>query len=199
MSLSLKLYRIYLNFTTRFFLQAKETEKTTYDLVKIFHSTFNVKMPIEPTPLSKEDALIRASFIGEELVELLHASSSNKAELVDLFGKLVDKMEVSLAREFEKEFPKTEVERLTKQFDSLLDCDVFTNGSYTLIGLDPKQSMKEVFKANMAKLFEDGKPRYREGDGKILKPDGWQSPDDSIQSDVIRQIEEAKRVNFEAN
>lgn len=39
-----------------------------------------------------------------------------------------------------------------------------------------------VHEANMAKLWPDGKPRYRESDGKVLKPDGWIPPEARIRA-----------------
>mgnify|MGYP001267565707 CR=1 FL=1 len=166
--------------------------KSTYEQVKHFHETFNVAMPNSPTPLSKEDALTRASFIAEELVELLSASSTNSHELVGLYNELLNKMHHSLERERVKEFPKDEFEKLTAQVDSLLDIDVFCNGTYTLLGVDPRKPMQYVYQANIAKLFPDGKPRYREGDGKILKPDNWVAPDQKIANELKRQIAKAK-------
>lgn len=172
----------------------KQNELSTYEQVKLFHKTFNVEMPSSPTPLSKEDALIRASFVGEELVELLHASSSNKEELVELFGDLVDKMEVSLSRELNKEFPKDDFERLIAQTDSLIDINYFNQGDFTLIGVDPEVPFDIVQHANMSKLWSDGQPRFNEV-GKILKPDGWVAPEGLIELEIKRQIENAKKVS----
>jgi predicted HAD superfamily Cof-like phosphohydrolase len=42
----------------------------------------------------------------------------------------------------------------------------------------------------MAKLFPDGKPRYRESDGKIIKPDGWVAPEPKLKSEIERQKEQ---------
>lgn len=184
-----------LSFTLNF---NKGKDLSTYEQVKLFHETFNVKMPSKPTPLSKEDALIRASFLAEEVIELLHASSNNHEELRDLYQKLLDKMDISLAREIEKtdkgdkQYPQDDFERLVAQFDSLLDQDVFVNGTYTLMGINPKEPMRHVFNANMSKLFPDGKPRFRETDGKIMKPDGWIGPEMHIEGELINQILDAE-------
>ena len=39
-----------------------------------------------------------------------------------------------------------------------------------------------VHDANMAKLWPDGKPRYRESDGKVAKPEGWIPPEARIRA-----------------
>ena len=44
----------------------------------------------------------------------------------------------------------------------------------------------------MAKLFPDGKPRFREG-GKILKPEGWQAPEPQLRAEIERQRQEAEK------
>lgn len=172
-------------------LNKQKDQLSTYEQVKLFHKTFNVSMPDSPTPLSKEDALIRASFITEEIIEFLHASSNNKEELVELFGDLVDKMEVSLAREIKKEFPKTEFERLVSQVDVMCDIKYYNAGDFTLIGVDPTKPIQIVQNANMSKLWEDNKPRFNEV-GKIIKPPLWSPPEPEIEAEIKRQIEAAK-------
>lgn len=42
-------------------------------------------------------------------------------------------------------------------------------------GIDPEPCWEEVARTNLAKLV-DGKIIRREGDGKILKPEGWKPP-----------------------
>ncbi len=39
----------------------------------------------------------------------------------------------------------------------------------------------------------DGKPRFREGDGKILKPEGWQAPEPQLRAEIERQRQEAEK------
>ena len=39
-----------------------------------------------------------------------------------------------------------------------------------------------VQKANMAKLWPDGKPHYNPKDGKVIKPDGWEDPAPKIKA-----------------
>lgn len=170
---------------------------STYEQVKLFHKTFNIPMPDSPTPLSKEEALIRASFVAEELVELLQASCENKAELRDLYQKLLDKMDISLARELEKEFPKDDFERLVAQADAMTDISYFNLGNFTLIDVNPDPLFDIVQSANMNKLWNDNLPRFNEV-GKIMKPPNWETdfaPEPKIEKEIKRQIEDAKKVN----
>lgn len=180
--------------------KAKQTTNrldSAYEQVKLFHKTFNIQMPNSPTPLSKEDALIRASFIAEELVELLHASCDDELKLQELYLDLLDKMDISLARELKKDFPKDDFERLVAQADAMTDISYFNLGNFTLIDVNPDPLFDIVQSANMNKLWNDSLPRFNEV-GKIMKPPNWETdfaPEPKIEKEIKRQIEDAKEVN----
>lgn len=64
-----------------------------------------------------------------------------------------------------------------EQLDALLDFIVVTIGAIHSAGMDAEGGWKEVIGTNLAKIDrETGKVRKRE-DGKVLKPQGWTSPD----------------------
>lgn len=50
-------------------------------------------------------------------------------------------------------------------------------GNAVAWGIDLDETFRRVHESNMNKLWEDGKPRYRESDGKVLKPPTYQKPD----------------------
>lgn len=54
-------------------------------------------------------------------------------------------------------------------------------------GYDMVPLFQIVHEANMAKLWPDGKPRWRESDGKVLKPVGWVGPEDRLAEEIARQ------------
>jgi predicted HAD superfamily Cof-like phosphohydrolase len=61
--------------------------------------------------------------------------------------------------------------------DALIDILVVTIGAIHSMGSDAEGAWKEVMMTNFAKIDHDtGKVRKRE-DGKVLKPQGWVSPD----------------------
>lgn len=76
---------------------------------------------------------------------------------------------------------------LADQVDALVDLLVFLMGNAVETGVDLDPIFDIVHKANMSKLWPDGKPRYREGDGKIIKPPGWESPEPLIAQEIERQ------------
>lgn len=61
--------------------------------------------------------------------------------------------------------------------DALTDILWVTIGAMLAFGMDPAKLMAEVWRSNMSKLGEDGKPIYREYDGKILKGPNYSPPD----------------------
>jgi predicted HAD superfamily Cof-like phosphohydrolase len=79
---------------------------------------------------------------------------------------------------------------IAEQVDAYVDILYFALGGLVEMGVDPSEPFELVQLANMAKLWPDGKPRYRE-DGKIIKPPGWTAPDEDIAACVVRQITEA--------
>jgi predicted HAD superfamily Cof-like phosphohydrolase len=62
-----------------------------------------------------------------------------------------------------------------EQADAIIDLMYFALGTLVEMGMPPDELFAVVHEANMAKLWEDGIPRYDEI-GKTLKPDGWTDP-----------------------
>lgn len=68
---------------------------------------------------------------------------------------------------------RTEIERA----DAVIDMIVVLVGAGVSCGWDIQALWDEVLRSNMSKIDpETGRVRRR-ADGKILKPDGWKSPD----------------------
>ncbi|SFJ65342.1 Predicted phosphohydrolase, Cof family, HAD superfamily [Paenibacillus sp. UNC496MF] len=67
-------------------------------------------------------------------------------------------------------------DNVVDQADAMIDLMYFALGTLVELGVKPQALMDIVQHANMSKLWPDGKPHYREGDGKIQKPAGWEDP-----------------------
>lgn len=74
---------------------------------------------------------------------------------------------------------------LPAAIDATLDIDYVSQGFRDTFGVDSTPLWLAVHKSNMAKAGEDGIPRRRPEDGKVLKPDGWAAPD--IAGELRRQ------------
>lgn len=83
-----------------------------------------------------------------------------------------------------------ETDNIHEEADAMIDLIYFALGTLVEMGIDfPQNIMDIVQNANMSKLFPDGKPHYRE-DGKVIKPEGWESPDPKIKELIEKKIEE---------
>lgn len=73
-----------------------------------------------------------------------------------------------------------EADNVIDQSDAMIDLVYFAIGTMVEMGVKPEKIFNEVHKANMSKLWEDGKPRFDEK-GKVIKPDNWQTPEPIIE------------------
>lgn len=76
---------------------------------------------------------------------------------------------------------------LVDVIDALLDSIYFAVGGFAVLGHDMSVFWKNVHEANMSKLGPDGKPILREGDGKVLKPEGWVAPE-TRHEETLRKV-----------
>lgn len=64
---------------------------------------------------------------------------------------------------------------IVEQADAMIDTIYFALGTLVEMGISPDELFYIVQKANMSKLWSDGKPHYNEM-GKVIKPEGWEDP-----------------------
>jgi predicted HAD superfamily Cof-like phosphohydrolase len=86
-----------------------------------------------------------------------------------------------------------EAKNITDQADALIDLLYFAFGTLVEMGVQPEPIFDIVQEANMAKLWPDGNPKYRE-DGKILKPDNWEAPEPKIKLEIEKQIKDGDEI-----
>jgi energy-coupling factor transport system permease protein len=156
------------------------------DQVREFHKAFNHPHSDKPTVMPTDMAIARTNWTAEELVEFLYATANNDTEL---FRKMVDGLLTSIINTESKILQKGEPveDVLVAQADALTDVNYFVQGSFVLLGVDPQPLFDIVQDANMAKLWEDGTARYRESDGKIIKPPHWEAPEPKLKAEIERQ------------
>jgi predicted HAD superfamily Cof-like phosphohydrolase len=76
---------------------------------------------------------------------------------------------------------------LEEQADAMIDTIYLALGTLVEMGVRPEKLFDIVHEANMSKLWEDGKPRYRESDGKVIKPPTWKDPGPRLTEEIERQ------------
>lgn len=68
-----------------------------------------------------------------------------------------------------------EADEIVEQADAMIDVMYFALGTLVEMGIKPDELFDIVHKANMSKLWPDGKPHYNE-EGKTIKPSTWIDP-----------------------
>lgn len=156
--------------------------------VREFHTVFAPDwLPGDvPAPLTEQEAEIHAKWIGSEARELVDdtvaaiMAHAPAAKLVAHGGTTED-------------LPASQrVELMAKQADAFIDAIYFSTGGLVRLGLDPSPLWAIIHGQNMAKQHTDmlgGKYVVRrEGDGKIVKPDGWVDPHAMLVAEITRQV-----------
>lgn len=131
-------------------------------------------------PLTEKERLLRGGLIFEETLELIMQG----------FGLEVEEDHsqagsIPYAKHNLKQFSVAEVRPLSEQeFDetrlarALNEVNLYAR-VVDVVHAIPSEDviLNEVMRSNMAKLWDDGKPRYRESDGKAIKPPNWKGHD----------------------
>ena len=112
------------------------------------------------------------------------------------FDRVIDKLHQDLDKAAEKVKKKGHSQDpLVGQVDALVDLLYFTYGSFALMGVDPEPIFQIVHKANMGKIFPDGKAHFHPVTHKILKPDDWEekfAPEPAIRKELLAQLRARK-------
>src|SRR5574343_1499624 len=120
---------------------------TVQEMVRQFHRTMGQPVAEYPDPLLPQ-ADLRFDLIDEEVKELWDALYDDPQDESALVGAA----------------------------DALADIVYVCYGAALTWGIDLDAVIREVHRANMRKVWPDGKPRVTDA-GKVLKPDGFVGPD----------------------
>lgn len=172
-------------------VEEMEEEKSNemWQMVKDFHIAFNHPVSETPVQMEIEQATPRSVWTGEEaLVEFIHASSKNQEEFDVEFNKVIEGLKKAKIKSDGMEYYQDGVDRIVAQSDALVDALYFILGSFVIMGVEPTKLFEAVQASNMSKLFDDGKPRFREEDGKILKSPNFFPPEERLEAEIKRQL-----------
>lgn len=159
-----------------------------FNKVKTFHGVMDGATQEKPVVWQPQDALYRTMFKQEELVEFIRATSSSEEEFDRSVVALHEAIETAAAKVRSKH--PAEIS-MTGQVDALIDTLYLTYGSFVLMGVDPEEVFEIVHRANMGKIFPDGRAHFDPVTHKILKPDDWEekyAPEPAIEKELERQL-----------
>jgi predicted HAD superfamily Cof-like phosphohydrolase len=142
-----------------------------HTLVGEFHNAFDVPVRDEPdnTTVTKEEQLLRVKLVIEEAFEFADAMGVSLCD-GDNYVVSADGIYYEASGDID----------LVEAADALADSLYVVYGSAHTLGIPIREVFALVHASNMEKLGPDGKPIYREGDNKVLKPEGWQPPQAKI-------------------
>lgn len=169
------------------------TSQRPFDAVREFHRVMDGEVQVEPRCYETEEAGHRSDFKIEEIVEFIQATVSSDHELDEAVAHLHQVLDKAHAKVKKKGLP---ADRMVAQVDALVDLLYLTYGSFVLMGIDPEEIFSIVHRANIGKIFPDGKAHYDPVTHKILKPENWEvdyAPEPFLKAEIERQIQEAKR------
>jgi predicted HAD superfamily Cof-like phosphohydrolase len=72
------------------------------------------------------------------------------------------------------------------QADAMIDLLYFALGTLVELGIEGEPLFHIVQRANMAKLWPDGKA-HLDQDGKVQKPPSWRNPGEALRQEIARQ------------
>lgn len=84
-----------------------------------------------------------------------------------------------MKEEIDEFLEAVEEQDIVEQADAMIDVMYFALGTLVEMGIKPDQLFEIVQKANMSKLWEDGKPHYN-SEGKTIKPSTWKDPHEDL-------------------
>ena len=165
-----------------------ESFDQSFNKVKQFHSLMDGTTQESPIRYSHQQAIHRADFKLEEIVEFIYAASNSDAAFEESMGELHTALDKAKEKVKQNGSPQS---TLLGQVDALMDLLYFTYGSFVLMEVDPAPIFTIVHQANMGKIFPDGKAHFDLVTHKILKPDDWEerfSPEPLIAKELKNQL-----------
>lgn len=76
---------------------------------------------------------------------------------------------------------------LEDQADAMVDLLYFALGTLVEMGVEGETLFHIVHRANMGKLWPDGRARFH-ADGKVQKPPTWRDPGEALRQEITRQL-----------
>ena len=169
-----------------------QSKNPYFNQVKDFHARMDGYTQESPRSYEIEEALHRADFKLEEIVEFLQATVARESDFDRVIDKLHQDLDKAAAKVKKKGHPQ---DPLVGQVDALMDLLYLTYGSFALMGVDPEPIFQIVHQANMGKIFPDGRAHFHPVTHKILKPDDWEekfAPEPVIRKELRAQIRARK-------
>jgi predicted HAD superfamily Cof-like phosphohydrolase len=157
------------------------------DYDKVLEFTKGAKQHVAefPTPMTKDETFFLIRMLLSEIQELALTVTDSVEDSVELMNNAMTSIDKS-----KWEHLDTDAEKCAAQVDAVVDMWYYSLNAFSKKCVDPSSVFNVVHNANMAKRDpKTNEFNIRESDGKIIKPEGWKSPD--IVQEIKRQMKQA--------
>lgn len=161
-----------------------------FEAASEFHKVFAPVESSSPHALTKNEALKRAHFMMEELVEYVAATTNDSAEFKQNCEYLKQSIDLAEQKILANDNVKSGI---VPQSDALIDLIYFAFGTFVKMNTDPRPLIDIVHQSNMHKRFPDGSIRRDPVTNKILKPKEWYehfAPEHRLEEEIQKQVKE---------
>lgn len=162
---------------------AEEYGEEQYDMIAVKFFMASMEQTVRDIPVlhvTNQEYDLRGTLIAEELLELLVQGFRLDVEGILQDGTTVNienlkLFSTSLQGERYNALDDDKAEQALR--DLFAEVNILVKLIDIVYGIPTDDVFREIMRSNMNKLWEDGKPRFREGDRKIIKPPNWTEPD----------------------
>lgn len=158
-------------------------QKTNSENVKEFTEGYaGIKCPDTPHKMTRDTVLFIIRMVMSELDELAATVTSNHNECNNLMKEALNNIDKCKNYQYHND-----VEIIAAQADSMVDAWYYMLNIASKHGINLSKLFDIIHEANMNKRDpKSGKFIRRESDGKVIKPEGWKSPD--IEGEIKKQL-----------
>lgn len=167
------------------------SEDRQFQAVQDFHRLMDGEVPECPKAFTYQELLHRVDFKLEELLEMVHGTAESQEAFEDGVVALHLALDKAAQKIRSKQDNQETAPSLVNQVDALVDLLYLTYGSFVLMGVDPEPFFEIVHRANMGKIWPDGKAHHDPVTHKVLKPPHWEeefAPEPKIREELERQL-----------
>lgn len=143
-----------------------------------------VVCPVTPMPMNRSSVSFIIKMVLSELDELACTVTENETERDSLLQDAMDTRDK--CTKFMSQY-EDGAELIGAQFDALVDAWYYSLNCAAKHGTNMSKIFDVVHQANMAKRDPNTGQFLRRKDGKVIKPEGWMSPD--ITGEIQRQMD----------
>jgi predicted HAD superfamily Cof-like phosphohydrolase len=144
-------------------------------------------VPNKPETMNKEEVYFLTKMIIDELLEFCATIDNSDSVKFNMIKMIFEAKEIDqLFDDPNKDWTTNDI--IAEQADALVDIMYYSGNAAAKKGVNLNSVLDVVHQANMKKKDPESGMFLKRSDGKIIKPEGWDSP--NISDEIQRQHEQ---------